>query len=960
MKDMRAAEKKGEIQCHFISNTHWDREWRFSAQRTRYMLSYLMEMLLDIFEKEPSFKHFHLDSQTMPIQDYLEAEPEKAGLIKKHVSEGRLAIGPWFCLPDEFCVGGESLIRNLLLGHKIAKKFGGVSKTGYSPFGWGQISQMPQIYMGFGIDMTMFYRGLNEYLAPRSEFLWEGPDGTRILASRLGKRPRYNVWYIVQRPLYWNQKDENNRVVSWKDGSAPFRFIDAQKSELDYQYAHPVFGYFEEHLPERAEQAIKEQDDDWTTPHRFWSAGHDSSCPDIREVKMIAGCDRFLEEKAHVFHSTVKALQDGIKAGVDRERLRVLYGEMHHPYTRGSVSELFGWITSSRTRVKQDNFRSERELTYYAEPMAVFASLQGAPYPQGFIDLAYNYLLQNHGHDSIGACGRDIVYEDVEYRFRQSREISGCVLERAMLDIAGDIDLSAWSPEEMALVVYNPAPFRRSEVMEAVIEIPLEWKAGGFEILDGNGRSIAVQVCGKLEQYHSVVQSPNDTANTLPSCRYYIRAEFGGIPPMGYRTFKAVPVKNPGNLQPKTMRTSVQKMENEYLSVVLNSNGTMNLYDKVTGKAYENLGYFRDGGETGNPWEHKAPQEDILFTTLNEKAEITLIRDGELEAAFRVKLDWALPESRSADERSRSGHRKPYEIINTITLRKGQRWVEIVTELENTVEDHYLQVSFPTGIKSERVMAQGQFDVVARPVARPDYALYDEIPMTEHPMNSFVDASDGRTGMALLNEGLKAYEAHDDGEGTLSLTLLRAYPLRICVTREMLDYSKQEKGSQCPGRHVFRYGVMPHRGDWEQGKVWQASEQFNLKLSAAQIGPSKYGKNPPVKSFLEFKQEGLHVSAVKRSESGEGWIVRLFNPSDRTVKNSVRLNGGKAGPGKVQSPVERLRAEFELPKAGGSGWQKVRLVNLEEIPQEDLEMDSGGWVSFEITGKKILTLEFQP
>lgn len=131
------------IQCHFISNTHWDREWRFSAQRTRHMLGYLLDMLFDIFEKEPNFKHFHLDSQTMPIQDYLEAYPEKAELVKKYVSAGKLAIGPWFCLPDEFCVGGESLIRNLLLGHKIAKRFGGVSKTGYSPFGWGQISQMP-------------------------------------------------------------------------------------------------------------------------------------------------------------------------------------------------------------------------------------------------------------------------------------------------------------------------------------------------------------------------------------------------------------------------------------------------------------------------------------------------------------------------------------------------------------------------------------------------------------------------------------------------------------------------------------------------------------------------------------------------------------------------------------------------------------------------------------------------
>ena len=105
-------------------------------------------------------------------------------------------MGPWFCLPDEFCVGGESLIRNLLLGHKIANEFGKVSKTGYSPFGWGQISQMPQLYHGFGIDFASFYRGLNTYMAPKSEFYWEGADGTTIYASRLGQRPRYNMWHL--------------------------------------------------------------------------------------------------------------------------------------------------------------------------------------------------------------------------------------------------------------------------------------------------------------------------------------------------------------------------------------------------------------------------------------------------------------------------------------------------------------------------------------------------------------------------------------------------------------------------------------------------------------------------------------------------------------------------------------------------------------------------------------------
>ena len=946
------------IQCHFISNTHWDREWRYSAQRTGYMLGYMLDMLFDIFEKEPDFKYFHLDSQTLPIQDYLGIYPEKAELVRKYVSEGRLIIGPWFCLPDEFCVGGESLVRNLLLGHKIAKQYGAVSKTGYSPFGWGQISQMPQIYLGFGIDVMSFYRGINTYVAPKSEFIWEAPDGSRVIASRLGARPRYNIWYILQRPVYWNEKDENNRVMSWKNGHGPFRFINTERGELDYQYTHPRFEYFEGNIPERSEQAIKEQDNDWTTPHRFWSAGHDSSCPDIREANMIADCNKALDGRADVFHSTIKALQEGIKANA-QEDWPIINGEMRHPYTKGSVSALMGWVSSARTYIKQDNFRTERDITCYAEPMAVFASLLGAPYPQNFVDLSYNWLLQNHGHDSIGACGRDIIYDDVIYRSRQSREISGCIMERAMMDIAGDIDLSSWTSDMMAIVIYNPSPFKRSEVMEAVVEIPTEWNCKGFEIFDDQGEKVIIQIYDK-KPYNQIVQSPNDVANTFPSTRYYFKGDFKDIPGCGYRTFTARPVKKAGNVTPATMCNKTNSLENEHIAVTIHPNGTYDIYDKARNKIYEGLGYFRDTGETGNPWEHIPPQNDILYTTLGEKAEICLVRDGELEASYRVKIVWSLPEGRSVDEKTRSSHYKPYEIISSITLRKGQKWVEVVTEVDNTAEDHYLQVSFPTGIKTDTVFAQGQFDVVERPIKKLDFSKFDELPMTEHPMNSFVDLSDGKCGLGFLNEGLKAYEVHDDRDNTLSITLLRCFPLRICVTQDMLDYSKLDKGSQCLGKHTFRYAVVPHDGDWAKGNVWQASECFNLAFQAAQLGPTRHGKSPLSKSFLELKPECLHVSAVKRSESGEGWIVRLFNPYDMTIMGSIRLNGGYSGPQKAQSPVERVRAEFTLPSDKSNMWSIVRIVTLEEVPLSDLEMDEQGWVEFEITKKMILTLEFLP
>jgi mannosylglycerate hydrolase len=350
--------------------------------------------------------------------------------------------------------------------------------------------------------------------------------------------------------------------------------------------------------------------------------------------------------------------------------------------------------------------------------------------------------------------------------------------------------------------------------------------------------------------------------------------------------------------------------------------------------------------------------EDCLFTTLNTNVEITLLRDGELETSFRVRIDWSLPEGSSDDSRARSSHFKPYRIVNIVTLRAGQPWLEVVTELDNTVENHYLQVCFPTGIQTTRVAVQGQFDVLERPVARDNNVLYTETPMTEHPMNSFVDRSDGKLGFALLNEGLKAYEAEDDAACTLSLTLVRGYPLQICVTQDMLtDYSEIEKGSQCLGKQRFRYAILPHAGDWEQAKLWQAAERFNQVFQACQLGPTKHGTEPTEKSFLEIQPEGLHVSAIKRSEDEKGWIVRIFNPGEAQTA-ALRLNGGFSGPTRIKSPVERLQSEYALPEGQGRPWQKVRLVSLEETPGEVVAMDKDGWVKLEIGKKKILTLEF--
>ncbi|GAG55532.1 unnamed protein product, partial [marine sediment metagenome] len=59
------------------------------------------------------------------------------------MKEKRLSIGPMYILPDEFLVSGESIIRNLMIGHQIARKFGRVMKAGYIPDPFGHIAQLP-------------------------------------------------------------------------------------------------------------------------------------------------------------------------------------------------------------------------------------------------------------------------------------------------------------------------------------------------------------------------------------------------------------------------------------------------------------------------------------------------------------------------------------------------------------------------------------------------------------------------------------------------------------------------------------------------------------------------------------------------------------------------------------------------------------------------------------------------
>ena len=142
-----------------VPHSHWDREWYLTFQQFRFKLVQLVDQVLDILEQDPQFKYFTLDGQTVILEDYLEIRPEERGRIERLIREGRLLIGPWYVLPDEFLVSGEALIRNLQKGLALSSLFGGGMAVGYIPDMFGHIAQMPQILQGFGIDTAVLWRG---------------------------------------------------------------------------------------------------------------------------------------------------------------------------------------------------------------------------------------------------------------------------------------------------------------------------------------------------------------------------------------------------------------------------------------------------------------------------------------------------------------------------------------------------------------------------------------------------------------------------------------------------------------------------------------------------------------------------------------------------------------------------------------------------------------------------------
>lgn len=449
---------------HIISHTHWDREWYLNSKYTNEWLVPFFDNLFTMMEKRPDYQ-FVLDGQLLMVEDYFK-ELKKMGKgvtpyknkIKKYVEEGRLFIGPYYMQPDWQLLSEESLVRNILIGHKLAKEFGQPMKVGWLLDNFGQISQSPQIHKEAGIDGLFIWRGVD--MDPnnvQSEFIWESPDGSRVHA------------------VYMLDSYRNAMRL------AEYDHIMAARLEDTYKKLKPFA----------------------TTPNLLLMNGYDQELypddvlPYIEDGKMDTDKYKVIQSSPERY---IKELKE-----YDPE-LQVLHGALYN----GRFISVFPGVMSARMYLKQQNDKSQKLLEKYAEPLSSLVWTLGGEYEAGMLEEAWKYLLQNHPHDSICGVSIDDVHTDMEERTRVIDQLAKSQIKNKLEHLTGLIHTK---DVENPYILFNPSPFKRDEVVD--IDKPLYVKdipAFGYKIVNGDafaGQPITVEG-NIIENEHIILEIQND------------------------------------------------------------------------------------------------------------------------------------------------------------------------------------------------------------------------------------------------------------------------------------------------------------------------------------------------------------------------------------------------------------------------------------------------------------------
>ncbi|PQF76623.1 alpha-mannosidase [Enterococcus faecium] len=857
---------------YIISHSHWDREWYMAYEQHHMRLIELIDDLLELFEVDPSFNSFHLDGQTIILDDYLQVRPEKRQAIQQAINEGKLRIGPFYILQDDFLISSESNVRNMLIGMEESRKWGTPVMLGYFPDTFGNMGQTPQLMKQAGISAAAFGRGVKpigfdnqvleaeNYSSQYSEMWWKGPDQTAIFGL-----------------LFANWYSNGNEIPVEKEAALAFwkqKLADAE------QYA--------------------------STNHLLMMNGVDHQ-PVQKDISKAIHLANELFPDYEFIHSNFTDYLEAVQKDVP-EDLGSVEGEL-------TSQETDGWYTlantaSARVYLKQWNTKVQRQLENITEPLATMAYEVSGNYPHDQLDYAWKTLMQNHPHDSICGCSVDSVHREMIPRFEKADEVGKYLAQDSLEQLTAAIDTTGFPKDSFSFVIVNTAGMDKTGEAEITIELERKRFAEG----------IPEQLYQELEnlpkrKYHVETKS----GATIPAILSEETVQFGydlpkdrfrvpymarmikvtlpleNMPAFSWETFALVEGEAKAEEKETMIHQSGRIIENGPLHLTIEKNGTITMEDRKNKRKLNNLHIFEDIGDIGNEYIFKQPFCDQPILSSNkENSEVKVLVDTPEIAKISILQEMEIPVS--ADERlekeqqmvvefryrkaERSKEKRILQIKTIMTIRKDSKKIDFETTLDNQMKDHRLRVLFSTKLHVEHHEADSIFEVVKRPN---HVSKSWENPTNPQHQQAFVNIHDEEYGVTVGNFGLNEYEVTEDGQ--IAVTLLRS-------VGELGDWGYfPTPEAQCLGEHRFNYSIELH-GPEEKFSTYLHAYAAQIPFSTQQIKHHE-GTLISKQQYLTIKSETFAITALKRSKFSDKVVVRGFNMSSHLEKLEITKDNGK-------------------------------------------------------------------
>ena len=813
-----------------VVHTHWDREWYLTNEEYTARLLRVFPSVLESL-KAGQIENFLFDGQTAALEDLLgQCEPGIAEAVAGLVKEGRINVGPWYVMPDEFLCSGEALIRNLEEGIRVSKEHGENAFVGYLPDAFGHAAQMPQIFKGFGIRAAVVWRGAG---IEGDRFEWRAPNGDKLrcvfLPQGYYQNPFSKIEYVQAAIRYFDG-------LAGKAGRAPLLLTQGG-----------------DHLapPDNLQDRIS----------RFNSAQ-----------------SKYRLEQTTLHRHAMEKCSD------DSRPWPVLAGELRD----NSNAFVLPDVLSSRRYLKRLNQEAEDRLLGQVEPLLAAAGL-GERYPRRYLRETWKLLLQQHAHDSICGCSIDEVHEEMLVRFRRVGNRLDAMERLACEEIGLQ---GSWlnrpeapSPfaDDARMTAFNPSVKSRSGWHPVHVFLKGE-KAAGLEVEDQAGGPCEAIVCG-CEEHRSFASPVDDFPEHSAGYLYevFVRLEMEGWESKALR-FAKNPALGASESLPPSGNPARLAISNDWLSVALSESG-IRIENIRSGDIVESALSIISEGDAGDSYNYSPPSAPWISEAEIEGARRRQFgaHGAELEISLRLRQ----PESLDASRSGASGGQVVSHGVLRMRLFSGEPFIRAILLWTNKAKDHRLRLALPLGEKVAGTASDSAFSLIERPVAHREEQASPpqrEARVSVNPSYSFIAAGKFSVGHLAMQE----YEILDRG-GTdmLALTLIR------CVgwlsRRDLASRGAgagpdfETPGAQCIGNEEFRF-ILSAGGAAGERLSLRETEEFRRPVLFLRGAGQVAGR--PVK----MRAGELPVSSCR--QVGAELEIRLFNPTAKPQE--YEISGGLA------------------------------------------------------------------